>query len=166
MKKDIQQRLKDITDTTKRYGQVMGYDKQPVKEMSIREMVNAMRSLNENVPATVANNNPRSLTQAEIDREQEKMLNYFADDNVDIQFQKLDVYDGGVFWGGTIDGQLLFAYSVTPDEQNSGVDIKYLDGFDPADPDNDAVIKKVQAYYNDFYKYWRDNELQIDNALQ
>ena len=149
--------LQQITERTKNFEKRYGFEpKKPTKEMSMRDMLGVMRKkVNENLDQT------RNLTQAEVDREQEKMLNYFQDDNVDIQFEPLNVYSDGIFWGGSIDGQLLFAYKVTPDEKTSGVEVKYLDGFDPSDPDNDKIIKKVQSYYNDFYKYWRDNELQI-----
>lgn len=142
-----------------RFDKFMGIkDKTQIKEMSVRDMVGIMRKLNEDI-----DNANKSLSQSEIDREEEKMQNYFQNNNVNIQFEPLIVYSNGVFWGGTIDGQLLFTYSVTPDEATSKVDIKYLNGFDPADPDNDEIIKKVQAYYNDFYKYWRDNGLQLDD---
>lgn len=151
--------LDKITQTTDRYGRVMGYKTQPLQEMSMRDMMGVMRKLNE------ATDGARTLSQAEIDREQEKMLNYFQDDNVNIEFQPLEVYDNAVFWAGKINGQLLFSYIVAPDEKDKKVDIKYLDGFDPTNPDNDKIIKKVQAYFNDFYKYWRDNELQIENQF-
>ena len=154
MKGDI---LQQITERTKSFERRYGFEsKKPAKEMSMRDMLGVMRKkVNENLDQS------RNLTQVEVDREQEKMLNYFQDDNVDIQFEPLNVYSDGIFWGGSIDGQLLFAYKVTPDEKTSGVEVKYLDGFDPSDPDNDKIIKKVQSYYNDFYRYWRDNELQL-----
>ncbi len=147
-----------VNNSSKRFEKLMGYtEKKSIKEMSVREMIGVMRNLNEDIM-----NSNKTLTQSEIDREQEKMLNFFQDQNVDIKFEPLVVYDNGVFFGGTIDNQLLFTYSVT----TSKVEIKYLDGFDPADPDNDEIIKKVQAYYNDFYRFWRDNALQLDNTLQ
>lgn len=154
MKGDI---LQQITDRTKNFEKKIGFGAKPViKEMSMREMLGVMRK-------KVNEGTDRVVTQAEIDREHEKMLNYFADDNVDINFTEFEVYPNGVFMGGTIDGQLLFAYKVASEEKDSGVQVKYLDGFDPSDPDNDAIIKKVQSYYNDFYRYWRDNELQLSN---
>lgn len=152
MGKDI---LKQITERTQKFEQHFGsFDskKKPVKEVSMRDLLGTMRKkINEDQQPT--------LSQSEIDREQEKMLNYFTDDNVTIEFEKLELYPEGIFWSGTVDGQILFAYKVSPDEKDSGVEVKYLNGFDPADPDNDKIIKKVQAYYNDFYKYWRDNYL-------
>ncbi len=157
MSKDI---FQQISDRTKKFEQHFGdFDKKkvPIKEMSVREMLSITRpKLNEDAE--------RSISQAEIDREQEKMLNYFADDSVDIQFKHFIVKPNAVFMSGTIDGQVLFAYTVAPEETNDtkGVQVEYLDGFDPSNPDNDKIIKKVQAYYNDFYKYWRDNELQLN----
>lgn len=155
MSKDILQQISDRTKKFEQHYGDFGAKKKPIKEMSVREMMGVMRKINEE-------DTQRSLTQSEVDREHEKMLNYFNDDNVDIKFEPLQVYPNAVFWSGSIDGQLLFAYKVAPDEKDSGVEIKYLDGFDPSDPDNDKIIKKVQAYYNDFYKYWRDNELQMN----
>jgi len=158
MRKDILQQIADRTKKFEQHYGEFGNKKKVVKEMSVREMLGVVRkALNED-------DAPRAVNQTEIDREQEKMLNYFADDNVDIQFEPLQIYPNGVFLSGSIDGQLLFAYKVAPEEKDSGVEVKYLDGFDPSDPDNDKVIKKVQAYYNDFYKYWRDNELQLSGA--
>ncbi len=147
--------LDQITDKTKQFEKRYSFEpkKQPVKEMSMREMLGKMRVLNED--------QRRTISQAEIDREHEKMQNYFADDGVDIQFQDFDIEPNGVFMSGTIDGQLQFAYKVTPQERDSKAEVNYLDGFDSTDPDNDNLIKKVQNYYNDFKKYWIENELQL-----
>lgn len=92
-------------------------------------------------------------------KEQEKLKNYLRNNNVTIKFEPLEIYQNGVFWGGTIDGQIMFAYRVTPEESTSGIDIEYLEGFDPNDPENNEIIEKLKRYYNDFYKYWRDSEI-------
>jgi hypothetical protein len=158
MSKDI---LKLISDRNKRFEYRYGDPKsnqQPVSEMSMRDMLALTR------PKLNENDQPRQITQAEIDREHEKMLNYFAEDEVDIQFQDFLVKPDAVFMSGKIGDGILFAYQVSPSamSQEQGCRIEYLDGFDPSNPDNDRLIKKVQAYWGDFFKYWRDNELQLD----
>lgn len=125
--------------------------KEPVqevkKDMSMRDMLGKMRVINE-----------ASELGTNIDKEGEegRMSDYFEEDNVTIEFEDFQVHTKGVLLAGTIDGQIQFAYKVTPDEKTSGIDVNYLDGFDPQDPENEVVIKKVESYYNLFYKYWRD----------
>jgi hypothetical protein len=147
-----------ISDRTKRFEERGGFGTptNKLQDMSMRDMLALTRpKLNEDVA--------RTISQSEIDREHEKMQNYFADDNVEIEFKDFMVKPDAVFMSGIIDGQILFAYTVASQEtqDNKGVQIEYLNGFDATNPDNDQIIKKVQAYYNDFYKYWRDNELQL-----
>jgi hypothetical protein len=64
------------------------------------------------------------------------------------------------FWAGTIDGQLKFAYTVTPDEATSGVKIERSPDFDPSNEDNQSIEKKVISYYDTFYDYWSKNQLE------
>ena len=64
-----------------------------------------------------------------------------------------------VFWGGTIDGTIQFAYKVTPNEKTSGVEFNYLDDFTVDNEENDEIVKKIEDYYDVFFKYWRDNIL-------
>lgn len=157
-----------IAENSKRFNKKFGYDKETVSEkLTVRDFVGMMRTLNEEIDAV----SPRQITQVEVDREIEKIRNYFEGQNMNVDFdftpsqdyQPLHVYDGAVTFGGTIDGQLMFLYRVTGDEKTSGVDIKYLDGFDPRDPENDKIIKMVQLYFKEFSEYWRKNELELDN---
>lgn len=105
---------------------------------------------------------PQIMQTTSLDqREQEnKMKQFFAQNNVTIEFEPLEVYENGVFWAGTIDGQLGWTIKATPYETTSGIDVEYLEGFDPHDPENEEIIKKLEQFNKDFYKYWRDNELQ------
>lgn len=150
--------LDQITDRAKRFEDRFGIkETNQRQDMSMRDMLAITRpKLNEDIA--------RSMSASEVDREKEKMQNYFADDNVEITFNDFAIKHNAVFMSGTIDGQIEFAYVVSPEESinQKGVQLNYLDGFDPTNPDNDQIIKKVQAYYNDFYKYWRDNELQLN----
>jgi len=126
------------------------------KDLSVRDMLKITRNkkLNED---TLGSKKTTSLDQK---REEEKFLNYFKDNQVNVEFIDLEVFDNGVFWGGTIDGEVQWVYKVTPDEETSGVEINYLEGFDSSDPENNDIVKKLEAYYDEFFKYWRDNEIQ------
>lgn len=139
------------------------------KDISMRDMLKITRNYNKK--NTSINNSKGFLNENDTlgskkttihdqKKEEEKFLNYFNDNQVDINFINLEVFDNGVFWGGTIDGELQWVYKVTPDETTSGFEINYLEGFDKGDPENIDIIKKLEAYYDEFYKYWRDNELQ------
>lgn len=93
-------------------------------------------------------------------REERNFRNNIDDLNVTVEFIPLEVYDDFVFWGGTIDGVIQFAYKVTPDEETSGVEFNYLEDFNPENPDNEEIIERIENYYDQFYKYWRNNVLQ------
>jgi hypothetical protein len=153
-------RLQNIEQTVKRFNDRFGYEKKkPLKEMSVRDMMGIMRKLNEDINAL----SDGALSGAELDREQEKIKNYFANENVNVEFKEIFVKkDKGVIAYGSVDDQLFFYYTVSSDAKESGVQLEYLDGFDQRNPNNDKIVKMVQQYYNDFYKYWRDNTLQLD----
>lgn len=123
--------------------------KTPKKEISVRELLGRMRMLNENLATTIDQN-----------KEIEKMNNYFSNYNVNITYEDLIIKKNGVIFGGTIDDQLEFVFTVTPEEKSSSVEVNYLEGFDPQDPENDEVVNKLESYYDVFYKYWRSNILQ------
>jgi hypothetical protein len=121
------------------------------KALSIRDMLKITRKLNEDV---------NKKTAYDQGTEEQKFLNYFKDINVNIRFIDLEVYDNLVFWGGVVDGIIKFVYKVTPDESTSGVEFDYSEDFSPDNPENDAIIKKIEDYYDIFYKYWSNNLLQ------
>lgn len=123
------------------------------KDVSMRDMLGKMRKVNENSEVNISTNIDKAS-------EEHKMNQYFEENNVTIDFEELKVFPNGVIFGGTIDGQLQFTYKVTPEEQSSGVEVNYLDGFDAQDPENEEVIKKIETYYDIFYKYWRSNLFQ------
>jgi len=132
------------------------------KELTMRDMlkITRTRKLNEDVEGE-ENQDPNKNKKTIYDQanEEEKFRNYFSDMNVDIKFIDLDVYDNLIFWGGTIDGVIQFVYKVTPDEKTSGIEFNYLPDFTADNPDNDLIIKKIESYYDIFYKYWRNNVL-------
>ena len=100
------------------------------------------------------------ITKYDQDREEQKFLDFFRNLNVVVDFIDLEVYDDLIFWGGTVDGNVQFIYKVTHNEKSSGVEFNYLDDFNPQNPGNNQLIEMIEAYYDIFYKYWRDNLIQ------
>jgi hypothetical protein len=142
---------------------VLGTDKQSgqVNELRTQDFVKKMRTskiINEIFENIEQNTNKKTIYDQ--NREEQKFRQYFDDLNVTVEFIELKVFDDKVFWGGTVDGMIQFVYKVTPDEKSSGVEFNYLEDFSPDIPENDEVVKRIEAYYNSFYKYWRDNILQ------
>jgi len=150
----------------RRYLAIM-YGKEPVKsakvtveetkkDMTMRDMLGKMRKIDK--PIQSLNEDVQNDLTTNIDRksEEQKMANYFEENNVTIEFGDFKVMGNGVILTGTIDAQIEFAYKVTPQEESSGIEVNYLEGFEPQDPENEVVIKKVESYYDIFYKYWRD----------
>lgn len=117
----------------------------------VYDSIKKMRMLNE-----VSN---RAL---EIDqkREEKNFNNYFSDLGVITDFIELEVYPNGIFWGGTIDGVIQYVYKVALNEKDSGYEIYYLDDFNKDNPDNQEISKRIELYFSDFFKFWRDNLLQ------
>jgi hypothetical protein len=127
------------------------------KTLTMRDMLKITRRLNEQEEE---NNAVDKKTVYDQSIEEEKFKNYFNEMNVSIKFIDLEVRDDLVFWGGTIDGVIQFIYKVTPNEKTSGVEMNYLEDFSPDNPDNEEIVKKIETYYDTFYKYWRNNMLQ------
>jgi len=133
-----------------------------VKDLTMRDMLKITRNLNEGIedePGKETN----LKTAYDQNNEEEKFRNYFDDMNVDIKFIPLKILDNFVFWGGTIDGVIQFVYTVTPDEKTSKIEFNYLPDFSPDNPDNDMIVKKIESYYDIFYKYMRDNVLSMED---
>lgn len=126
------------------------YVKEEVKkDMSMRDLLGKMRVINEDTQANMA-------TNIDSQNEQDKMNNYFEDNKVTIEFEKFEVFSNGALMAGTIDNQIQFVYKVTSDEKTSGIEVNYLNDFNPNDVENEEIVKKVETYYDGFYKYWRD----------
>lgn len=125
-----------------------------INDLSVRDMLKITRGMNKKKDKSSI---PEKVSPAEEKDEQEKFKNFFKDNNVFVDFQPLEIYSHGVFWGGTIDDQIQWVYKVTPEEISSGVDINVLGGFQKNDPENQEIIEKLESYYDTFYKYFRDN---------
>lgn len=123
------------------------------KSLTMRDMLKITRTLNEDV----VNNKVTVFDQKE---EEKKFRNYFSDLNVIMDLIPLEVFDDYVFWGGTINGMIQFVFKVTPDSGKSGVDFNYLDNFTMDNPDNQEIVKRVESYYDIFFKYWNENNFQ------
>jgi len=132
-------------------------DKKPINNKpTTQNLVKKMRNLREQDEETHENRK----TIYDQKREEEKFRNNFDDLNVAIQFYPLEIYDNWVYWGGIIDGAIEFAYSVTSDDDTSEFRVKYVDDLNKDDPDNQEIVERIESYYGQFFKYWRDNILQ------
>ena len=161
--------------------------KEPVeetkKDMTMRDMLGKMRKIKDK-PLLNLNEDVQNDLTTNIDRknEEQKIDNYFEEPNVTIKVVHFKVKNNGVILTATVDGQIEFAYTVTPEEETSGIELNYLKGgedvidfetgkvvkdpltgetkktkgFNPQDPENEDVVKKIKNYYDIFYKYWRD----------
>ncbi len=130
--------------------------------LTMRDLLKKTRKLNEDFAQeqeqeTQPIKRVNKATPFDQDREETAFKNFFSDMTVSIKFIPIEIFDDLVTWGGTIDGMVQFMYSVTADEASSGIDFNYLEGFSPENPDNAEIIKKIETYYDIFYKYWRDN---------
>jgi hypothetical protein len=128
------------------------------RSMSMREMLGKTRKMREdNTPV----NQEKTITPLDIKNEEEKIQKNFENLGVSAIIKDFKVYDNGVFLSGSIDDTITFTYSVSPSEEGSGVEWVATDQFDAQAEDNQKVIERLEAYYDEFYQYWRDNELQI-----
>lgn|SRR5574343_273877 len=147
--------------------------------MNTRDMMNIMRNLNNNKPNYVTSksnitesskcdirnslnkirklNEASEATQNDQKNEESKIEDYFSDLNVNFDFQPLEIYPNGAYFGFGIDNVIQVVYKVTEDQKTSGYEVNYLPEFDKSNPDNDLILKRIESYFDVFYKYWRDN---------
>jgi hypothetical protein len=141
---------------------VANESKEPKKDLSVRDMLKITRNIHEGVVSLKEAENKKTAYDQQL--EEEKFRNFFNDLNVSIKLIDLEVYDNLVFWGGTIDGVIQFVYKVTPDESTSGVEFNYLPDFSPDNPENEEITGRIESYFDNFYKYWRDNVMNANSA--
>lgn len=132
---------------------------EPQKSMSVRDMLKITRDIHEGT-TNLGENVEDKETVYDQSIEEEKFRNFFNDMKVSIKFIDLEVFDDFIFWGGTVDGVIQFVYKVSRDEDSSGVEFNYLEDFSPDNPENDEIVGRIESYFDNFYKYWRDNVLQ------
>lgn len=144
------------------------------KEMTMRDMLKITRNMineadMERIDLDQDGNKESNLVDMAVDSkktmfdqeaEEEKFRQALDRFNVNINFEPIEILDDSIVWRGTIDNQLAWTYVVTSDETKNGVEFKYSENFDDTKPDNEEMVKTIESYYGDFYKYWRDNELK------
>ncbi len=143
------------------------------KDMSVRDMLKITRSINEATMSQLDINQDGNVDANLIDvdtdskktvfdqtKEEEKFREAIKQFNVDAQFEPIEILDNSIVWNGTIDNQIQWSFLVTPDENVNGAKFNYSQNYDDKQPDNEELIKTIEAYYDDFYKFWRDNELE------
>jgi hypothetical protein len=140
---------------------------EPKKNLTMRDMLKITRNLNEDFQPEVAEpeTDQEKPVNKKTDQDQATEEQKFKDSfptgyDINVDFIPLEVTDKYVFWGGTINGLIQFVYKVTPDENTSGVEFNYLEGYNEDDPKNDEIIKRVESYYDSFYEYWIDSVIQ------
>jgi len=92
--------------------------------------------------------------------EEDKFRNAVRKFNIDVKFEPIEILDNSIIWNGTVDNQLQWSFLVTPDETVNGAKFNYSRNFDDSKPENEEMVETIKSYYDDFYKYWRDNELE------
>jgi len=155
--------MREMMKRVRQGGYTANESQEPKKDLSVRDMLKITRNINEG--KVRINEEPENKkTSSDQSIEEEKFRNFFNDMNVSIKLIDLGVYDNLIFWGGTIDGVIQFVYKVTPDESTSGVEFNYLEDFSPDNPENEEITGRVESYFDNFYRYWRDNVLSANIA--
>jgi hypothetical protein len=152
--------MKNIEFNTERIQKLMGKVSEAAKkDPTMNEMIARMKNyVNEQMAQS------RHLTDSELDVEKRKFENAFSNYNVSFEYEPFSIVYDGVFWSGVIDGQIQWVYMVTKDDSTSGVELNFAPDFNPDEGDNKKIVEIIQSYYNQFYKYWRENELELDNS--
>lgn len=155
----ISQRISGIPKSLLRGG-TSGSSNKITEDNRTKFLVKKLRSLTEQEEDLDSVGLKNMKTVYDQSREENNFKRFFEDLNVTVKFEDLKVYNDKIFWGGTIDNIIQFAYKVTPDENTSGVEFNYLEDFTVDNPDNQEIVDRIESYYNTFYKYWRNNILQ------
>jgi len=129
----------------------------------MRKLLGKMRKLNEDVLKQDSNRIETSFDQK---REEKKFTEYLRSNNFNVtpdSFENIEIVPNEyVFWGGTINNMIQYVFIVTDNEQTSKVEFNYSDEFNKDNEENQELIKKIQDYYDIFYKYWSENNFNIE----
>jgi len=125
------------------------------KSFDMRDMLKITRNLNENNDAYLQN----KITTYDQKEEEDKMKAAFDDYAID--FIPLEVYNGFVYWGGTLGGVVKFAFSVTNDEKTSTLKIGFPEDSKPANPEEEELVQDLEKYYQVFKHFWRKEMLNM-----
>lgn len=101
----------------------------------------------------------KTTTALDKNKEEEKLHKYFEDLEVTVELVDFEVFDKGAFLSGVIDGQVTFTITVTDSEETSGLEWSSVESFDTGVKENELLIKRLESYQDEFFEYWRDNEL-------
>jgi hypothetical protein len=127
-------------------------------DMSMREMLGKMRMIKE----STFEPDEEKTTSGDFKWAKDGLEKSFDAFEVNPQIVELIVSDNDIYMSGSIDNKITFTLTVPPlGEDSSGVDWEATEYFNESDPDNKELIETLENYYLVFYKYWRDNELQI-----
>lgn len=141
----------------------------PKKNLSMRDMLKITRQINENINNKRESVGENKKTPDDQIREEENFTELFNNmpnnETVSIVFFELYVFDNLVYWGGIVDGTIEFTYQVTPNESKSGVSFDYHEDYSPDNPKNDEITKRIEAYYNKFSEYWRNEVLNSNRRV-
>lgn len=174
---DTRETLRRMRNLNK--GVIENYDKpkdniKPKKNMTMRDMLAITRKKNlyeadmEKIDIDRDGDKESKLIDTSVDskktafdqqKEEEKFRQALERYKVNVKFEPIEILDNSVIWNGTIDNQLQWSFLVTPDETINGAKFNYSKNFDDTKPDNEEMVEAIKNYYNDFYTYWRDNEL-------
>jgi hypothetical protein len=134
------------------------FHKAEKSDMTMREMLKITRKLNEDVVIDTSDNDRiNKATQNDEEREEGIINGLFQDINVNIEYYDLEVYDDFVFWGGVINNELEFTYTVPPVANSTGVEFKYSENFNKDNEENSEITSRLEANYDEFNKYWIEN---------
>jgi len=134
-------------------------------ELSVRDMLKITRSLNEDFQPDAENTEPVNKKTDQDQANEEKKIYDRLGEGVNIEFTDLIVTDKYVFFGGEVNGVMIFTFKVTGNKEDSGAKFNYLEGFNPDDEENKRIKDELELYYNDFEEYWMSNAIQkIDNG--
>ena len=134
------------------------------KEMNMRDMLKITRKKTLNEAAI-----KEPVTSIDKKEEEEKLRNYFNNE-VNINFDELVLYNNAVWFGGVINNVLKWVFTVGVDENLNNIEIELLENpTEKTDDVNnvssvdsiDTIAEKLKAYYNNEFKpYWIQNHLQ------
>lgn len=124
----------------------------------VRNMIKNMRTLTKEDFSKTTN----KATINDQKKEEEKLLSNFKNEEVSFEFQDIEIFDDKIFWGGTVitkSGSLDWVFVVSTNEGENGFFPNSESNFDTTIPENKKVLEMMKVYYDEFYRYWRDNEL-------
>ena len=132
------------------------------KELTTRELLEKTRKLNEDFAQETQANRKNKATELDNDYWIERFNNFFDDLDITLKpdkVSKLEITDDYAFWGAEILGQIQFLFAVTGEDNTSGAEFKYAEGFNGENEENKKIVERLTQFYNQFSDYCRKNYL-------